>query len=410
MKSDLDRLMAERKLDALMTLPTEHENPVRAYLANGAHFSGLVIKKRGEPPVLLAHSMERDEAAKSGLRVYTWDDFGYSALYQQYPDEPDKATVLWYRRVFEALGVRGRVNICGVGDLNTGYRTLRALSVNMVGQVVFVTETARDTIFDRAYETKDAAEIAALRDVAARSSAVMRATRDWLAEHRADADGIVRAADGAPLTVGAVKRWVRVALLEQGLEDPEGMIFAQGRDAGVPHSSGQDDQALRVGESIVFDLFPRAPRGYFHDATRTWCLGEAPPDVQAAYDDVMSAYRLAAEMCAPDVSTSAVQRAVCEHFEERGHPTVLGTPGTTDGYVHSLAHGLGLNVHEAPYFPTHGERYRLQAGNVFTLEPGLYYPERGFGVRIEDTVTLNAEGKLETLTDVPYDLVIPLRG
>ncbi len=410
MKSDLDRLMAERKLDALMTLPTEHENPVRAYLSNGAHFSGLVIKKRGEPPVLLAHSMERDEAAKSGLRVYTWDDFGYSALYQQYADEPDKAIVLWYRRIFEVLGVRGRVNICGLGDLNVAYRTLRALSVNMVGQVVFVTETARDTIFDRAYETKDADEIAALRDVAARASAVMHATRDWLATHRANADGVVVGADGSPLTVGAVKRWVRVQLLEHDLEDPEGMIFAPGRDAAVPHSSGEDGQALRVGESIVFDLFPRAPRGYFHDATRTWCLGEAPPDVQAAYDDVMSAYRLAAEMCAPDVPTNAIQRAVCEHFEARGHPTVLNTPATTDGYVHSLAHGLGLNVHEAPYFPTHSARYRLQRGNVFTLEPGLYYPERGFGVRVEDTVTLDDEGALQTLTDVPYDLVIPLEG
>jgi Xaa-Pro aminopeptidase len=101
---------------------------------------------------------------------------------------------------------------------------------------------------------------------------------------------------------------------------------------------------------------------------------------------------------------------VCEFFEERGHPTVLHTPGTAEGYVHSLAHGLGLNVHEAPYFPTTFEAYKLQPGNVFTVEPGLYYPDRGYGVRVEDTVYLNEKGELEVLTDCPYDLVVELKS
>ncbi|MBN1966943.1 MAG: M24 family metallopeptidase, partial [Anaerolineae bacterium] len=59
-------------------------------------------------------------------------------------------------------------------------------------------------------------------------------------------------------------------------------------------------------------------------------------------------------------------------------------------------------------FPTFSENYHLQPGNVFTIEPGLYYPDRGFGVRIEDTVYLNDAGELEILTDCPYDLVIQL--
>ncbi len=89
---------------------------------------------------------------------------------------------------------------------------------------------------------------------------------------------------------------------------------------------------------------------------------------------------------------------------------MLSTPGTPEGYVHSLAHGVGLNVHEAPYFPTRAARYWLQRGNVFTVEPGLYYPSRGYGIRIEDTVYLNEAGSLESLTDCPYDLVIELKG
>jgi Xaa-Pro aminopeptidase len=115
-------------------------------------------------------------------------------------------------------------------------------------------------------------------------------------------------------------------------------------------------------------------------------------------------------MCKAGTPTNTVQKMVCEFFEANGHPTVLNTPGTTKGYVHSLAHGLGLNVHEAPYFPTFSEKYHLKPGNVFTIEPGLYYPDEGYGVRIEDTVYLNEKGELETLTDCPYDLVIELKG
>lgn len=409
MKADLDRLMQERGIDALVTLPGENQDPCRAYLANGVDFSGMAIKRQGSPLVLIANSMERDEAAKSGLPVYTYDDFGLSELQREYGMDQDKALVAWYRRIFERLGISGKIGVYGLGDINLAYRLLSMLSRELGDVIEFVTEPERRTIFDSAYETKDADELAKLRDVARRTSAVMRAARAWIASHRAG-DGIVVDADGAPLTLGAVKRYVRLQLFEQDLEDPEGMIFAQGRDAGVPHSKGDDAAPLRLGETIVFDLFPRVPGGYFHDMTRTWCVGYASPEAQAAYDAVMEAFERSVEMCKVGTPTSALQRMVCEHFEAAGHPTVLNTPGTQEGYVHSLAHGLGLNVHEAPYFPTYAERYQLQPGNVFTIEPGLYYPERGFGVRVEDTVCLTGDGSLETLTDCPYDLVVELKG
>jgi Xaa-Pro aminopeptidase len=76
--------------------------------------------------------------------------------------------------------------------------------------------------------------------------------------------------------------------------------------------------------------------------------------------------------------------------------------------VHGLGHGLGLNVHEAPQFGLYTPSSNLAPGNVFAIEPGLYYPDRGFGVRIEDTVYLDQDGSPHTLTDFPYDLVLPL--
>ena len=88
--------------------------------------------------------------------------------------------------------------------------------------------------------------------------------------------------DGEPVTIGQVKGLINLWLAERGAENPEGTIFAIGRDAAVPHSSGNPSDILRLGQTIVFDIYPcEAGGGYFYDFTRTWCLGYAPDDVQA---------------------------------------------------------------------------------------------------------------------------------
>ena len=107
------------------------------------------------------------------------------------------------------------------------------------------------------------------------------------------------------------------------------------------------------------------------------------------------------------IPTANLQELACDYFRERGHPVVKDNPELVEGYPHSLGHGVGLDVHESPYIGT-ADKNILSKGNVFTIEPGLYYPERGLAVRIEDTVYINSEGKCISMTDVPYDLVIPV--
>jgi Xaa-Pro aminopeptidase len=102
---------------------------------------------------------------------------------------------------------------------------------------------------------------------------------------------------------------------------------------------------------------------------------------------------------------------VCEFFESRGHPTIGSDPKTHDGYVHGLGHGVGLQVHERPSLSDSAANTdRLEAGNVVTIEPGLYYPERNAGVRLEDIVYLRPDGTLEVLSTFPLDLVVPCQG
>ena len=107
---------------------------------------------------------------------------------------------------------------------------------------------------------------------------------------------------------------------------------------------------------------------------------------------------------------ASYQKRTCELFEEMGHPTVMSQPETEEGYVHSLGHGVGLHIHERPFSGMNALAGDvLGPGTILTLEPGLYYPKRGMGVRLEDTIWVRPDGKLEILVDYPMDLVLPVK-
>ena len=79
--------------------------------------------------------------------------------------------------------------------------------------------------------------------------------------------------------------------------------------------------------------------------------------------------------------------------------------------THSLGHGVGLNVHEKPWSGKPDDPTNiLKPGSVFTIEPGLYYPEKGYGIRLEDTWYLDSQGNFSKFVDFPMDLVLPVRG
>jgi Xaa-Pro aminopeptidase len=234
---------------------------------------------------------------------------------------------------------------------------------------------------------------------------------DFLTSHQVK-DGVLVDKQGEAVTVAEVKRRINLWLAMHGAENPEGTIFAIGRDAGVPHSAGADDDPIPVGKTIIFDIFPcEAGGGYFHDFTRTWCLGFAPDDVQQIYQDVLDAYEAIYATLKPNSPCRVYQIQTCKLFESKGHMTIMSDPKTEAGYVHTLGHGIGLAVHEGPKF-SHSETNKdaLLPGSVIAFEPGLYYPERGLGVRIEDTVWVRPDGVPEILVDYPKDLVLKVPG
>lgn len=406
----MDRLMAERGMDAIVVMIDEMYSPQVDFLAGRANvYDGLLVKAWQAAPVFVVSGMEVEEAQATGLQAYSWDEFGYRETLNANGGDTLAARVLLWGRCLAQFGVaNGRIGVYGVSKIEKALPLFEALR-EAYPQYQFVGESGT-TLFDEVVFTKDEHELRRIASVAERTSEVVNATWDFIATHRANDSELVINRDGTPLTIGDVRQFVLRALLERGLEDT-GMIFAQGRDAAFPHSRGRDDQPLRLGEAIIFDLFPREMGGGFHhDITRTWCIGYVPDDVRETYQTVMEAFDLAHELFAVGRPVREMQEAVMQHFEDRGHPTWRQTPGSQDGYTHSLGHGLGLEIHEGYTISHLNQNDVFAVGNVITIEPGLYYPERGYGVRIEDTLYVAPDGQLLTLTDVPKDLVLPLRG
>jgi len=404
-KRDLDRLMEERGLDAAFITGAVHGNPAMYYMVNGAGLtSGFVLKKRGAEAALLCSPIEREMAAASGLAVVNLGQYDFVSILREMGDQL-AATVELYRRIFADLGVRGRVGFYGFADQGRAWVLLNALNAQLEG--IKVHGDFDVTLIDAARATKDSSEAERMREVGRRTCAVVGRTVEFLQSHRVK-DGVLVQADSTPLTIERVHEEISRFIAEQCLEDPEGFIFSIGRDTGIPHSKGRPEDVLVLGKTIVFDIFPReAGGGYFFDLTRTFCLGYAPPEVERAYQDVYECTERLLGAYQVGMEARRYQQMTCEFFEGRGHPTVASDTKTEVGYVHSVGHGLGLAVHEEPRFsdaPSNTDV--LQPGHVFTCEPGLYYPERGFGIRIEDVIWIDASGTVHNLTDFPKDLVI----
>ncbi|MDP7644150.1 MAG: M24 family metallopeptidase [Anaerolineales bacterium] len=410
MKSDLDRLMAERDLDALFVSGGVRDNPAMHYLANGAKVGEytLLIKKRAAEPVLIAIGMERDEAAKSGLQVIERSRYDLPRLLKEESGNQLAAHARMLTAIFGELNVSGKVGLYGREEQGFTLALANELRARLP-EITFIGEPTPN-VLQLAQLTKDTDELMRIRALAATALGVVADTRQLLAAHAVEKGRLVTE-NGAPLTVGDVQRQIHRWSVERNLENPEGMIFASGRDAGVPHSRGQEDAPLSLGETIVFDYFPReAGGGYFYDFTRTWCLGHAPPVIEQAHEQVLAAFDLALSELRVGQSCRGLQRVVNDYFEGQGRRTTRTHPGTTEGYVHSLGHGVGLSVHEHPRLAeTAAPEERVQAGMALTIEPGLYYPEDGFGIRVEDYVWLHpASGLPETIGVFDKELVIPL--
>lgn len=413
MKSDIDTLMKARNLDALLVLGDAEHNPSMYYFVGGGHVSGaMLIKKVGAEPVLFYNDMERDEAAKSGLKTVSYSEYPASDFMEQADGDASLGTALRFKKILADHGLAGgRIALFGKIELSQVFGIVMKL-MQVMPEARFIGESGSDSTILRAMETKDDVEVARIRKMGAVTTTVVKLVQEYLTSCDVREDEVLVKEDGSPLTIGDVKGKIALWLAERDAVDVEGLIFAIGRDAGIPHSVGESTDLMKLGQTIVFDIFPAEKGGgYFYDFTRTWSLGYATPEAQAMYDQVHEVYNKVVENLDLNASFIEYQRMTCEYFESKGHKTPLSQDAPLEGYVHSLGHGVGLNIHERPSsrLTDNGSDNILKPGVVITIEPGLYYPDKGMGFRIEDSYWVRPDGNVELLAEYPYDFVLPMK-
>ena len=411
MKTDLHQLMEREGIDALWIVGAASHNPAMTYFTGNVHVGyGDLILIRGKEPILFCNAMEREEAASTGFEVIVSAKYEFLKVLEESGGDMQLAGAKVLKMMFEDVGLNsGRVALYGKEEVGPIFGRVKEAQ-KLLPEIEFIGE-ASDSILLEARATKDQWEIDHIREMGRITTEVVGKTAALLQDCQINADEVLLNKEGNPLTIGEVKNQINLWLSEQGVENPEGTIFAMGRDAGIPHSAGNPEDEIRLGKTIIFDIFPReAGGGYFYDFTRTWCLGYAPEAEKQLYQDVKTVYETIMDELRIDEAAPFFQERTCELFEEQGHPTIRQDSQLQSGYVHSLGHGVGLDIHERPWFTKRGKTADiLKAGSVVTIEPGLYYPERGMGCRLEDSVWVRPDGVMEILAEYPYDLVLPMK-
>jgi Xaa-Pro aminopeptidase len=211
---------------------------------------------------------------------------------------------------------------------------------------------------------KDAAEIAALEAAARSVDEIAEAIRHERFGGRTERD---------------LHRELVERMLDGGHERANFAIVASGPNAASPHHD-PGDRVVRLGDIVLCD-FGGTMKGYCSDITRMYCVGEPPAEIRDAYDVLVAAQESAV--------TAATVGTPCRDVDAAAR-SVLSQADLADRFVHRTGHGIGMEAHEDPYVVADNDT-PLEAGHVFSIEPGVYLDGR-FGLRLEDIVVATVDG------------------
>jgi Xaa-Pro aminopeptidase len=389
MLSDLSLLMRERGIGAVIVPMHEAMHPSFRWLSRGAKVTrGYAVKVADGEPLLVTYPMERGEAAATGLSVRLAHEFDHERIFRSAPNATEAYAEL-FTNILRDLGAESSIAFFG----NAPLHLYLGLAEGMERRGWRVHRANGEDLIQLARKRKEPWEIEAIRSVGERTEQVVDGVRVLLREARPG------------LKLGDLKTFVSSEIARLGLVEDHETILSQGRDAGVPHSRGDAAALVRPSKPIVLDIFPAdRSNGYFFDLTRTFCIGAIPDELRRLHADVLEAFTRARDAMRPGTPASSYQALVCDFFEQKGYATLRSDPRTLEGYVHSLGHGVGLDIHEKPSFALQpSNRDPIEEGDIVTIEPGLYFPERELGVRIEDTFVVTATG-VESLGRGGYGL------
>jgi Xaa-Pro aminopeptidase len=346
----------------------------------------LYLERNGNRVAMLS-SFEVDRVREAGIDAHPYEEYGWDELIAQgLPrEELDLELVL---RAVKEWGVSSAV-VPSMFPLELADR-LRAAGVDL--------KVDREVFLQRR-RVKNESELAGIRRAQKGAEEAMGAARELL--RRSEPSNGAVTLDGEQLTCERIKLEIQRVFGEHGLASDE-FIVSHGPQSAVGHDMGSGP--IAAGESIVIDLWPRdRESACYADMTRTFVVGEISDELREYQRLVYEALQRSFDAVRAGIEGRKVFEQVCEIFHEAGQPTQLSKePGQVldSGFYHGLGHGVGLEVHEQPWLGR--APGSLVAGDVVTLEPGLYRHGYG-GVRLEDLALVTADG-CENLTSFPYDL------
>lgn len=171
-------------------------------------------------------------------------------------------------------------------------------------------------------------------------------------------------------------------------------IVAVDAHGAIPHyNTKKGEGEIKEGSLLLIDFGVKA-HNYCSDITRMVAIGKVPQEAISAYGELLSAQIKTIEYASKNSQLKEIDLFCRNELKTNSHPL----------YSHSTGHGIGLEVHEAPRVSSISMDEK-KAGQVFTIEPGIYVPGK-WGMRIEDTVTVSAQGEIEVLTRFPKELIL----
>ena len=334
----------------------------------------LYAERNGSRHVFVsALEFERARAVE-GLEAHAFEELGMDDLLAQ-GMRRDAAELEVYARACRELGIREAV---------VPWTFPLAVAERLREEGVAV-QVERDRFVERR-RVKTEAELEGIRRAQRAAETAMQAAKQLI---------------GKGVTSEEIRAAIEAVFIRHDAFADE-IIVSHGAQSAIGHEIGSGP--IAAGEPVVIDLFPRdRASGCYADMTRTFVAGEPSEELLEWHGLCKEALDRALDAIRPGVAGAEVHRLVCDLFQEHSYATQLSKqPGEVlaEGFFHSLGHGVGLEVHEAPSLGRNGEE--LVAGDVVAVEPGLYRTGVG-GCRLEDLVLVTEDG-CKNLTDFPYDL------
>ncbi|MGE0881625.1 MAG: M24 family metallopeptidase [Acidimicrobiia bacterium] len=260
-----------------------------------------------------------------------------------------------------------------------GDRTWSQFLVELLGLMPATKFSKASAVIGPIRARKDAAEIAALQKAGAAADRVAHQL------HRGEIELVGR-------TEADVSAEISRRLIDEGHDKVNFAIVAASENAASPHHHASQ-RIIREDELVLFD-FGGTMAGYCSDITRCVFIGDnVPSEIADAYDVLFAA------------ETAGVKAGVvgtpCEDVDAITR-RIITDGGYGEYFIHRTGHGIGLEEHEDPYIVA-GNREPLAAGHAFSIEPGIYLPNR-FGMRLEDIVVATDDGPLP-MTEADHRLV-----